>query len=422
MIVQLYCSEPERSRLLSAFAPIRQALGLRLGGSRQESKAPALLLLAVSAREQLRGLVAQHSNAPILVLGPDRATIAIDCIRQGASEYVNERLLFDEPDSLTGLISGLLRHQSKAPVMCSNAAAEAYRLARRVAASEVPVFIQGPSGSGKEVLARFVHDHSLRRSGPFVAVNCAAIPENMLEATLFGHEKGAFTGADRSRDGKFVAAAEGTLLLDEVTEMPLELQAKLLRAVQEKEIEPLGARAPVKTNVRIIATSNRDLKQAIDEGRLRLDLYYRLNVFPIVLPKLQDRIEDILPLAELFARRHRAPGQFIANDGSMFDTGAEQALQQHSWPGNVRELENRVQRALILCEAEQMSAEDLGLVKDSTVDGTFRARLDAQEDAMILQALREHEGHRRATASALGMSERTLRYRLSRMRDAGVSI
>ncbi|WP_274600868.1 sigma-54 interaction domain-containing protein [Ectothiorhodospira shaposhnikovii] len=231
---------------------------------------------------------------------------------------------------------------------------ELVELARRVAASEATVMLNGESGVGKEVYARFIHAHSLRADGPFVAVNCAAIPENMLEAMLFGHERGAFTGAYESRPGKFELAEGGTLLLDEISEMDLSLQAKLLRVLQEREVERLGGRRPMQMDVRVLATSNRNLMQAVAEGKFREDLFYRLNVFPLVIPPLRERPGDILPLARRLIYIH---GRGI--DRARLSTAAAARLMDHIWPGNVRELDNVIQRAMILRDSEELDAASI---------------------------------------------------------------
>ena len=218
-------------------------------------------------------------------------------------------------------------------------------LAERIAASDIPVLINGPTGTGKEVLSRFIHDRSARAGKPFIAINCAAMPETMLEAMLFGHQKGAFTGANSASEGFFRAADGGTLLLDEIAEMPLSLQAKLLRALQEREVVPIGATQPIKVDVRVIACANRDLPAEVDEGRFRADLYYRLNVFPLMLRPLCERPDDIAPLAFAMMLRHVPQGVEIPWIGD----AALAMLATHPWPGNVRELENVVRRALLLC-------------------------------------------------------------------------
>jgi two-component system response regulator FlrC len=318
-------------------------------------------------------------------------------------------------------------------------------LARRVAASDCTVLIAGESGTGKEVLARFIHRHSPRANKAFVAVNCAAIPENMLEAILFGYERGAFTGAHSSHAGKFEQAQGGTLLLDEVTEMPLGLQAKLLRVLQEKEVERLGGRVPVALDVRVLATTNRNLRAEVAAGRFREDLYYRLNVFPLATSPLRERRDDVLPLAmRLLSARCRAGERIPA-----LSADAAHMLLTHSWPGNVRELDNVMQRALILANGPVVSAEHVQIetadVASSahsgrgsatpeaaestpvvqTSDSTRGALSDSLSNAerdLILEALRSDNGNRQAAAKRLGISPRTLRYKLARLREAGVDV
>ena len=306
------------------------------------------------------------------------------------------------------------------PVAFAAASRETYRLADKVAATDVAVLITGESGTGKEVLARFVHDHSPRASAPFVAVNCAAIPENMLESTLFGHERGAFTGAVTARPGKFSLADAGTLLLDEISEMPLTLQAKLLRVVQEREVEPLGARFPKPVDVRLIATSNRDLPQAVRQGQFREDLYYRLSVFPLAMAPLRARIKDIWPLAQRFVKKH----QRIASQVTGLQPVCQPLLESYRWPGNVRELENVIQRALVVAAGQWITPDELGLdALTASIDVSengLEANLSHAEQSLVLQTLRTHHGNRQATAKALGISDRTLRYKLAKLRERGV--
>ena len=233
-----------------------------------------------------------------------------------------------------------------------------FALATRVAQTDTTVLLTGESGVGKEVVARYIHQHSARRSGPFIAINCAAIPDSLLEATLFGYEKGAFTGAQQAQAGKFEQAQNGTLLLDEVTEMPLGLQAKLLRVLQEREVERVGGKKPVALDIRIIATSNRDMAEAVAKGVLREDVYYRLNVFPLLIPALRQRRDDIVPLARHLLAAH---GARSGRTGLWLAPSAEDALLRHSWPGNVRELENVMQRAVIFAPSEIVEVDALHL-------------------------------------------------------------
>ncbi|MAK43682.1 MAG: Fis family transcriptional regulator [Spongiibacter sp.] len=294
-------------------------------------------------------------------------------------------------------------------------------LATRVARTDATVLICGQSGVGKEVYARYIHAQSRRADGPFVAVNCAAIPENMLEAMLFGYEKGAFTGAISSHAGKFEQAQGGTLLLDEISEMDIGLQAKLLRVLQEKEIERLGSRRSMNLDVRVIATTNRDLREAVLAGEFREDLFYRLNVFPLCLPALCERREDILPLAEHFLERDES----IDSAQSVLTHDAREKLLSYVWPGNVRELDNVIQRALILRQDHRISERDIqfeqGMQLFSTATtGSASAPLDGfmrdQERQRISDALRQGRSKKEA-AEILGISPRTLRYKLARLRE-----
>ncbi len=303
-------------------------------------------------------------------------------------------------------------------------------LAERLAASEIPVLINGPTGTGKEVLSRFIHERSPRRAKPFVAVNCAAMPEAMLEALLFGHKKGAFTGATESSEGFFRAADGGTLLLDEIAEMPVSLQAKLLRALQEGEVVPIGSTQAIKVDVRIIACANRDLPTEVAEGRFRADLFYRLNVFPLALRPLRERAEDIAPLAFALLLRHAPKGKSIP----WISDAALAMLKLHGWPGNVRELENVVRRALLLADGAEMigpahiafdsparlvSADP---VTNEASNGRLSNIVQLSEARAIMEALDACGGSRIAAARELGISERTLRYRLASFRDAGIEV
>ncbi len=301
-------------------------------------------------------------------------------------------------------------------------------LAERLAASEIPVLINGPTGTGKEVLSRFIHDHSPRREGPFIAVNCAAMPETMLEALLFGHQKGAFTGASGSAEGFFRAAHGGTLLLDEIAEMPLPLQAKLLRALQEGEVVPIGATSPIKVDVRVIACANRDLPTEVAEGRFRADLYYRLNVFPLALKPLRERADDIAPLAFALLLRHASQGRALPWIGD----GALAMLRHHGWPGNVRELENVIRRALLLAEGcpqigtDQIVFDQPARLVGAPIEAEKPQRLSnivqISEARAIMETLDACGGSRIAAARQLGISERTLRYRLASFREAGLAV
>jgi two-component system, response regulator FlrC len=327
------------------------------------------------------------------------------------------------------------RRAESEPVACAPSSRRLVDLARRVAQSDCTVLVVGESGTGKEVLARYVHRRSPRAARPFVAVNCAAIPENMLEAMLFGYERGSFTGAHASHPGKFEQAQGGTLLLDEVTEMPLGLQAKLLRVLQEREVERLGGRTPVSLDVRVIATTNRRLREEVAAGRFREDLYYRLNVFPLALAPLRLRRDDVLPLAMQLLTARCRPGEAIPALGA----DAAHLLLTYAWPGNVRELDNLLQRALILLTGPVIRPEHIQfeLANEATQAPTgagaplatsaeamrsLAGSLVQAERDLILDALRTHQGSRREAAERLGISPRTLRYKLARLREAGIDV
>lgn len=320
-------------------------------------------------------------------------------------------------------------------IVADKASIAVKELATRVARTDATVLISGQSGAGKEVYARFIHSQSRRAEAPFVALNCAAIPENMLEAMLFGYEKGAFTGAINSHTGKFEQAQGGTLLLDEISEMDLGLQSKLLRVLQERELERLGSRKTLKLDVRVIATSNRDVRCAVREGEFREDLFYRLNVFPLLVPSLAERRRDILPLAHHFLSRDSS----VRDPATMLTDEAIQKLFAYAWPGNVRELDNVIQRALILRQQETISERDvqfetgLSFISDfderfelanrniadlpsCETNGVLDGYMRDQERRVISDALRTGRSKKEA-AEILGISPRTLRYKLARLRE-----
>ena len=345
------------------------------------------------------------------------------------------RIAFGFEDMAFGLalIAELVRPAGR-PACGEPESALYLKLAEKVAGSEATVLILGETGTGKEGLARFIHDSSPRREAPFVAVNCAALPETMLEAMLFGHQKGAFTGAAGSSEGLFRAAEGGTLLLDEVAEMPLALQAKLLRAIQEREVLPVGATKPIPVNVRIIAAANRELAQEVAAGRFRADLYWRLNVMPLTLKPLHARRLDIRAITATLLLRHTSAGEAVAWPTA----NALDRLMAHDWPGNVRELDNVLQRALLLKGGERIEADELAIeTVMSASQPTLRAvpnlavandgapafagatladAARASEADAIREALEATGGHRVRAAARLGISERTLRYRLAEMR------
>ncbi len=360
---------------------------------------------------------------------------AVQAMRDGAIDYLVKPF---EAEVLVNTVSRYLSldgRQDQGPIAEDARTRELFTLAERVAESDVTVMLCGESGTGKEVFARYIHEHSDQACGPFVAINCAAIPDNMLEAVLFGYEKGAFTGAYQAAAGKFEQAQGGTLLLDEVSEMDLGLQAKLLRVLQEREVERLGGRKLIPLDVRVLATTNRNLREEVAAGRFREDLFYRINVFPLLLPPLRERPRDILPLAKHMIDRRAAAGR----SQPYLSEEAEQVLLAHAWPGNVRELENVIQRALILKAGDEIHARDLCFEADQGMsmgpsgtgsgaepprpqNGKLEDGLKSVEEQIILDVLREGNGSRKNAAAKLGISQRTLRYKLARMREAGVAI
>ena len=354
---------------------------------------------------------------------------AVDAMRSGACDFLLKPF---EPKALLAHINKYERvttENSAGVIAIDPASRDLFTIAQRVAQTDATVLLTGESGVGKEVVARFIHRHSARKAGPFVAINCAAIPDSLLEATLFGYEKGAFTGAQQAQAGKFEQAQDGTLLLDEVTEMPMGLQAKLLRVLQEREVERVGGKKPVALNIRIVATSNRDMAEAVRKGVFREDLFYRLNVFPVEIPPLRRRTLDVAPIAHYFLLEH---GARFDRTRVTFSEAAEQALMAHDWPGNVRELENVVQRALILSTGAVIEPVHLNLVSraaasqpvlsEQAAHGDVEKRAENMKDLErehILQTLAEAGGSRKLAIERLGISERTLRYKLQQYRAEG---
>lgn len=381
----------------------------------------------------LRNIKDQYPDLPVLLMTAyGSIQNAVTAMREGATDYLVKPFAADTlVDLVTRLVSDKQVDVSN-PVAASPRSREMLNIARRVAQSDATVLITGESGVGKEVMARYIHEHSARSNEAFIAINCAAIPDNMLEATLFGYEKGAFTGAYKSTAGKFEQAQNGTLLLDEITEMDLGLQAKILRVLQEREVERIGSNKLIGLNVRVLATSNRNLRAEVQAKRFREDLYYRLHVFPVHIPALRHRSEDIAPLSSLLLQRHAASYDCPA---ATLSKAALIKLQSHSWPGNIRELDNVLQRALIMQQGSEIDAENIHLEHMTENDvGEAAVQTDEQADAnlsvdvknhefqLILQTLAECHGSKKNTARKLGVSERTLRYKFARMREAGIDI
>ncbi|MGR5129450.1 sigma 54-interacting transcriptional regulator [Photobacterium swingsii] len=406
----------------------------------------------------------QGYDGPIAVLSElPHATQVSQALQVGATDYL---LIPFGHTHLGQLVQRIMQTNQS----CDSVVAEApqskqlLQLAQRVAQTDASVLINGESGTGKEILARFIHNASPRAQSPFVAINCAAIPETMIESILFGHAKGAFTGASSAQPGKLEIANGGTLLLDEIAELPLALQTKLLRVLQEKEVERLGSHQKINLDIRVLAATNQNLEKAVAEGRFRADLYYRLNVFPLCCASLRDRTEDIIPLAKHLLKRHMALGQAATH----FTDSAKRALKAYSWPGNVRELENIIQRALVMSHGCLIRAQDLMLPGQPLVtepevsmpeellamDATSMANtttttmpveheplnvtVDSEKASnkrpslhksrklaefnTIIETLRRFNGHRSKTAEELGVSTRALRYKLQTMREQGMDV
>jgi two-component system response regulator FlrC len=388
----------------------------------------------------VRGLTAERICTPVVACGIGTDTRrAVDAIRAGAKEYLP---LPADPELIAAVLAAVA-DESHQLVYEDEAMGAVLSLADQIAASEASILITGESGTGKEVVARYVHRKSARGDKPFISVNCAAIPENLLESELFGHEKGAFTGAIARRIGKFEEANGGTLLLDEISEMEARLQAKLLRAIQEREIDRVGGTKPVKVDIRIIATSNRDLTEAVKHGTFREDLLYRLNVVNLRIPALRERPKDIRALAHHFARKYAE-----ANGVSYrpISSQTERLLLSYSWKGNVRELENTIHRAVLLAQGGEIGPEAIRLpdgthvsspgaliaqnpsVQSAVVSATAVTRSlvgrtvsDVERD-LILDTLDHCLGNRTHAANILGISIRTLRNKLREYSDAGLSI
>lgn len=393
-----------------------------------ERHKPAIVLSDVrmdkmDGQQMLAEIQRRNPGVPVILMTA-HGTIedAVTAMRNGAVDYLQKPF---SAHTLTEKINRFIKpdfaEDDKQPIAKDPKSQALLSMALRVAQSDVGVMISGESGTGKEVLAHFIHDHSPRSQHPFIAINCAAIPEQMLEATLFGYEKGAFTGAYKSTAGKFEQAQGGTILLDEVSEMSLSLQAKLLRVLQEKEVERIGANKLINLDVRVLATSNRQLLEEVKAGRFREDLYYRLNVFPLHWLPLRERICDIIPLANYLIRRHCKDNSPLT---PALSEESKEALLHYSWPGNARELDNVVQRALVLqthgiIEPSHLQLQDALLTVEKPSSKLEMKNLQNHEFDVIEQTLKENEGNRQQVAAILGVSERTLRYKLAKMREEG---
>lgn len=433
--------EPAQRRLLTEFL---QSLGYQVAEAPTAQTAlellsrsqPELILLDVRLPDQngLELLEQLHQQAPdipvVIMTAYADVRQAVSAIKQGAIDYLAKPLDLDElaavvadalgnrmepgfsdrPEQYGGVSIGRLHTLLPGLVCESPAMRRVLQTVAVIAPSDVPVLILGPTGGGKEVVAQLIHRASLRASGPMVAANCAGLPESLLESELFGHTKGAFTGANQARAGLFRAAHGGTLFLDEIGELPLHLQPKLLRALETHQITPVGSDRPIDVDIRLIAATNRDLAEEVRTGRFREDLYYRLNVIELVVPPLVDRHEDILPLARRFA-------QEFAGASVRFSPHATQCLLAYCWPGNVRELRNAIQRACLLCRGDVILPEHLppkvmALASAPSAAPASSGRLSQVERATILATLQECGGNRTQAAKKLGISRRTLIYKL----------
>lgn len=420
----------------------------------------------ISGHDLLRIVKQDYPHIPVLLITAFASiSESVQAMRDGAVDYLVKPFA---PDLLLSTVKHFVGSgvaDLGEPIAMAESSRQLLQLANRIAQSDSTALLLGESGTGKEVLARFIHNHSPRAHMPFIAINCAAIPDNMLEAMLFGHEKGAYTGAHAASPGKFEQANGGTLLLDEISEMDLGLQAKLLRVLQEREVERLGGRKSIKLDVRVIATSNRDMHKEIAAGKFREDLYFRLSVLPLQWSPLRERQEDILPLAQALLNRH---AQKQHRRAVQLSSSAQAALIAYSWPGNVRELDNVMQRALILQPGSLIQAADLGLqmfnnsavkanqeilrpaienprpqsAADIPVSFSAPARgylldedefddvenaglgsdLRQREYEIIMETLKKERGSKKNTADRLGISPRTLRYKLARLRDEGFQV
>ncbi len=378
------------------------------------------------------------NNKPPVIITADQPDVeqAVAAMKAGASDYIADS---DNSDQLLALMEKCLRASDSnemEPIAVATTSQKTLQMAQQVAQSDATVLITGESGTGKEVLAHFIHHQSPRKSGPFIAINCAAIPDNLLESELFGHTKGSFTGAHSDQAGRFEQANSGTLLLDEIGELPSSLQAKLLRVLQEKEVERVGGRNSIKLDVRVLAATNQNLQEAVQNGKFRADLFYRINVFPLTWAPLRERKEDIIPLAEYFLKN------LAFDQNILLSQEAREHLSTYHWPGNVRELENVIQRALVMCQNNMISAGDLMLevqvihssdaqltpqttpreVSSDSGEVSLESKRKQEEFKHIINTLRLHNGHRSKTSEALGVTTRTLRNKLAEMRKDGMDV
>lgn len=391
--------------------------------------------IKMDIRKFIESLNSERIATPVVAcgIGTD-AESAVAAIKSGAKEYIplppNAELIAAVLEAVT--------EDNRSMIANDPAIRSVLDIADQVAPSNASVLISGESGTGKELMASYIHKKSLRKSGPFISLNCAAIPENLLESELFGHEKGAFTGAVARRIGKFEEANGGTLFLDEISEMDINLQAKLLRAIQEKEIDRIGSNKPVKVDIRLVATTNRNLEKEVKAGTFRQDLYYRLNVINLVLPALRERKSDILHLANFFVKKYSEQNGL---PNKKLSESALDKLLNHDWPGNIRELENIIHRAVLVSRGDLISAESIAVTNEnalaakahqvvqqstSSIDDTHdtlvgKTVAEVERD-LIVKTLNKCLGNRTHAANILGISIRTLRNKLKQYAEAGMTI
>lgn len=398
---------------VSLASTVEQALDVLRSGKSVEL---VMIDVKLDIHKFISSLEQERINVLVVACGVANDTsLAVKAIKAGAKEYIP---LPPDPE-LIGAVLAAATRENHALIYGDKKTEDILKIAKQIAPSEASVLLTGSSGTGKEIFSRFIHDNSKRANKKFVAVNCAAIPETLLESELFGYEKGAFTGAVARRIGKFEEASDGTLLLDEISEMDIAIQAKLLRAIQEKEIDRIGGKSPIKVNTRIIATSNRNLEEAVQNGTFRQDLYYRLNVISMNIPDLKDRPDDILVLAKHFIKKYSE-----LNDLPMKDLSKEAAdlLLHYLWPGNVRELENTMHRAVLLSCGYEIGIEAIMLqnpqaVKEETP--TVGQTVASMERRLIIDTLKHTMGNRTTAANILGISIRTLRNKLKQYQEEG---